>query len=158
MRFFSFSALSVAASFVGLVSAAQGQLQQVTGNIGPNPNNVGMFVYRPSGLAANPALIVAVHYCSGSAQAYFTGTPYANLADQYKTFMVIFPNAPRSGGCFDVNTPQSLSHNGGGDSQGIASMVQYAITTYGVDASRVFITGLSSGGMSFFPKRCLILS
>ncbi|PSR94674.1 hypothetical protein PHLCEN_2v4406 [Hermanssonia centrifuga] len=52
-----------------------------------------------------------------------------------------------AGTCFDVNTPQTLSHNGGGDSQGIASMITYSIATYGVDPNHVFVTGTSSGAM-----------
>ena len=48
--------------------AAQNQLTQVTGNIGANPNNVGMFVYKPSRLASPTPLIVAIHYCTGTAQ------------------------------------------------------------------------------------------
>jgi len=123
-------------------------LTQVTADIGPNPNNVGMFVYAPATVATNPPLIVAIHYCTGSAQAYFTGTQYANLAEQHG-FIVIYPDSPRSGKCFDVNTDATLTHDGGGDSQGIASMIQFAIDNYGVDASRVFVTGSSSGGMSF---------
>lgn len=126
--------------------AAQNQLQQVTANIGPNPNNVGMFVYKPTKLASPTPLIVAIHQCTGSATGYFESTQYATLADEYG-FIVVFPNSPRSGSCFDVNTPQTLTHNGGGDSQGIASMVSYAISTYGVDASKVFVTGTSSGAM-----------
>jgi acetylxylan esterase len=126
--------------------AAQGQLQQVTGNIGPNPNNVGMFVYKPSKLASPTPLIVAMHYCTGTAQGYFSGTQYATLADTHG-FIVIYPNSPRSGSCFDVNTPQTLSHDGGGDSQGIASMVKYAISNYGVSKDLVFVTGTSSGAM-----------
>lgn len=125
--------------------AAQGQLVQVT-NFGQNPTNVGMFVYKPAKLASPPPLIVAMHYCTGTAQAYFQGTQYANLADTHG-FIVIYPNAPDSGGCWDVHTPQTLSHNAGGDSLGIVSQVRYAIQNYGVDASRVFATGTSSGAM-----------
>src|ERR1700753_3314756 len=122
MHSFSFLKTLVAALVVVAgVRGAQNQLQQVTANIGPNPNNVGMFVYKPSRLASPLPLIVAIHYCTGTAQAYFSGTQYANLADTYG-YIVVYPNAPRSGGCFDVNTPQTLSHNGGGDSQGIAYM------------------------------------
>ncbi|KAG8937130.1 hypothetical protein FRC00_007168 [Tulasnella sp. 408] len=117
-------------------NAAAGSLQQVT----------SFYYYKPSNVAAKPALIVAIHYCTGSAQAYFSNTQYANLADTYG-YIVIYPDSPRSGKCFDVNTSQTLSHNGGGDSQGIASMVTYAINTWGVDASRVFVTGTSSGAM-----------
>lgn len=127
------------------VQAAQNQLQQVTG-VSPNPNNVGFFLYRPTRVAAKPPLIVAIHYCSGSAQAYFSGTQYANLADQLG-FLVVYPDAPRSGKCFDVATNATLTHNGGGDSQGIASMIKFAIANYGVDPGRVFVTGTSSGAM-----------
>ncbi|KAG8953012.1 hypothetical protein FRC00_006513, partial [Tulasnella sp. 408] len=133
------------ATVVG-ANAAAGSLQQVASGFGTNPNNVGFYYYKPSGLPAKPALIVAIHYCTGSAQAYFSGSQYANLADTYK-YIVIYPDAPRSGKCFDVNTSGTLSHNGGGDSQGIASMVTYAINTWGVDAGRVFVTGSSSGAM-----------
>jgi acetylxylan esterase len=121
-------------------------LVQVTADIGPNPNNVGMFVYKPAVLAKPTPLIVAIHYCQGSAQDYFTGTQYANLADTLG-FIVVYPNSPRAGSCFDVNTNATLTHNGGGDSQGIASMITYSIATYGVDASQVFVTGTSSGAM-----------
>ena len=128
------------------VRAAQNALQQVTADIGPNPNNVGMYVYIPTTLASPTPLIVAIHYCTGSAQAYFSGTQYATLADTYG-FIVVYPDAPRDGKCFDVNTNATLMHDGGGDSQGIASMVQYSITNYGVDASKVYVTGTSSGAM-----------
>ncbi|KAF9527349.1 carbohydrate esterase family 1 protein, partial [Crepidotus variabilis] len=126
--------------------AAAGQIQQVS-NYGTNPTGVQMWVYRPSGVVANPALIVAMHYCTGTAQAYFSGTQYANLADQLKSFIVIYPDAPDSGGCWDVHSTGTLTHNGGGDSIAIVSQVKYAITNYGVNASRVYMTGTSSGAM-----------
>lgn len=136
---------TLAAAISGAL-AAQNQLQQVTANIGPNPNNVGMYVYKPTKLASPLPLIVAIHYCTGSAQAYFSGTQYANLADTYG-YIVVYPSSPRSGTCFDVNTPQTLSHNGGGDSQGIASMITYSINNYGVSPNHVYVTGSSSGAM-----------
>ena len=138
------SLLTVLSTAAGAFAAA-GQLVQVT-NFGSNPTGVGMFLYKPAKLASPPPLIIAMHYCSGTAQAYFTGTQYANLADTHG-FIVIYPNAPTAGGCWDVHTNATLTHNAGGDSLGIASMVRYAISTYGVDASRVFATGTSSGAM-----------
>ncbi|THV04435.1 putative acetylxylan esterase [Dendrothele bispora CBS 962.96] len=149
----SLSALSLAvlSALSNIVSAQTSlppasTLTQITADIGPNPNNVGMFVYRPATVSQNPALIVAIHFCTGSAQAYFTGTQYAQLSEQHG-FIVIYPDAPREGKCFDVHSTETLTHNGGGDSQGIASMVQFAIDNYGVDASKVFVTGTSSGAM-----------
>ncbi|KAG9255929.1 PHB depolymerase family esterase [Emericellopsis atlantica] len=135
--------LAWASTLLGLAAAAQ--LQQVS-NFGSNPSNVRMYVYKPDNLPANPPLIVAVHYCTGTAQAYYGGTQYANLADQHG-FIVVYPESPYSGGCWDVSSDATLTHEGGGDSQGIASMVKYSISQYGVDASRVFVTGSSSGAM-----------
>jgi acetylxylan esterase len=125
--------------------AAAGSLQEVK-NFGTNPTGVQMFVYKPARLANPPPLIVAIHYCSGTAPAYFSGTQWANRADT-KGFIVVYPDAPDSGGCWDVHTTATLTHNGGGDSLGIISMVKYAIANYGVDASNVYVTGLSSGAM-----------
>ncbi|RDB25220.1 putative acetylxylan esterase A [Hypsizygus marmoreus] len=127
------------------VNAAASQLQQVT-NFGTNPTGVQMFVYRPPNVAASPALIIAMHYCTGTAQAFFQGTQLANLADQYG-YIVIYPDAPDPGGCWDVHSDATLKHDAGGDSLAIASMVRYAIANYKVDATRVFATGTSSGAM-----------
>jgi len=115
-------------------------------DFGSNPTNVGMYIYVPDKLAAKPPIIVAIHYCTGTAQAYFQGTRYAQLADQYG-FIVIYPNAPDSGGCWDVHTNATLTHNQGGDSLGIVSMVRWTLSKHGADASRVFATGTSSGAM-----------
>jgi poly(hydroxyalkanoate) depolymerase family esterase len=77
---------------------------------------------------------------------FFSGTEFASLANQHG-FIVIYPSATRSGSCFDVSTPQALAHNGNSDPVGIVSMVQYVLQNFGGDASRVFVTGASSGGM-----------
>lgn len=39
-----------------------GTLEQVT-DYGDNPTNVDMYIYVPTNLAANPGIIVAIHYC-----------------------------------------------------------------------------------------------
>ncbi|KAF4566362.1 hypothetical protein EYR36_011788 [Pleurotus pulmonarius] len=128
-----------------LVNALSSTLQQVS-NFGPNPTGVQMFLYRPTKLASPPPLIIAMHYCTGTAQAYFQGTSLAQLADTHG-FIVVYPDAPDPGGCWDVHSTATLTHDSGGDSLAIASMVRYAIANYGVDASRVFATGTSSGAM-----------
>ena len=67
----SFVKLSLlAAAAIKSVYAAQNQLVQVTANIGPNPNDVGMFIYKPTKLASPLPLIVAIHYCTGTAQVH----------------------------------------------------------------------------------------
>jgi poly(hydroxyalkanoate) depolymerase family esterase len=59
----------------------------------------------------------------------------------------VFPEATRSGQCFDVYSPQALTRGGGSDPVGIMSMVSYAEQKYNVDTSRIFVTGASSGAM-----------
>jgi acetylxylan esterase len=105
-----------------------------------------MYIYVPDKLAAKPPVIVAIHFCTGTAQAYYTGSPYAKLADQYG-FIVIYPESPYSGTCWDVSSKAALTHNGGGDSNSIANMVTYTLNKYKGDASKVFVTGSSSGAM-----------
>src|SRR3954449_7194539 len=84
--------------------AAAASLQEITG-FGANPTNLRMHLYVPDRPAANPGLLVAVHYCTGSGPAFYSGTQFASLADKYG-FVVIYPSATRSGSCFDVSSPQ----------------------------------------------------
>jgi acetylxylan esterase len=84
--------------------------------------------------------------CQGTAQAYYTGSKFAQLSETYG-YVVLFPSSPHSGTCWDVSSNETLTHNGGSDSLGIVSAVRYAIANWGVDASRVFATGSSSGAM-----------
>jgi len=119
---------------------------QPVNDFGPNPTHTQMYIYLPSSLKPNPAVIVAIHYCTGTAQAYFQGTRYAQLADQ-KGFIVVYPNAPDAGGCWDVHSNATLTHDAGGDSLGIASMIRYTISKHNADPKRVFVTGTSSGAM-----------
>ncbi|KAK3488442.1 Alpha/Beta hydrolase protein [Neurospora crassa] len=148
MKFSSFASglLALGAS---LASAAEvvkrASLQQVA-NFGSNPSGVKMYLYVPNKLATKPAIIVAIHYCSGTAQAFYQGTQYAQLAEKYG-YIVIYPESPYKGTCWDVSSPASLTHNGGGNSNSIANMVTYTIKQYGADASKVFVTGTSSGAM-----------
>ena len=125
--------------------ASAASLQEVTG-FGTNPTNLRMHLYVPDRLASNPALLVAVHYCTGSGPAFYSGTEFASLADQYG-YIVIYPSATRSGNCFDVSTASALTHNGNSDPVGIVSMVRYVQQHYGTDVNRTFVTGASSGGM-----------
>ncbi|OLN84411.1 putative acetylxylan esterase A 1 [Colletotrichum chlorophyti] len=137
---------ALAATLAGLSSiAGAASLQQVT-SFGANPSGAKMYIYVPDRLAASPPVIVAIHYCSGTANAYYSNTPYKSYADTYG-LIVIYPESPYSGTCWDVSSPASLTHNGGGNSNAIANMVTYTLDKYNGDRSRVFVTGTSSGAM-----------
>src|SRR3954468_5551115 len=86
--------------------AAAASLVEVT-NFGANPSNLRMHIYVPDQHPAKPAILMAVHYCGGSGPAFYGGSEFARLADQYG-FIVIYPSATRSGNCFDVYSQQAL--------------------------------------------------
>ncbi|MFH9659691.1 PHB depolymerase family esterase [Streptomyces sp. NPDC017248] len=135
----------LAALTLSAPAAHAASLTEVTG-FGANPSNLRMYVYRPDSAPARPAVLVAVHYCTGSGPAFYSGTEFASLADRYG-FLVIYPSVTRSGGCFDVSSPQALKRGGGSDPVGIMSMVTYAEQHYGADPDRVYVAGASSGAM-----------
>jgi len=115
-------------------------------DFGPNPTGLQMFLYVPTSVKRHPAVVVVLHYCTGSGPAMFTGTQYAALADQYG-FIAVYPSAPREGHCFDVSSPGALKHNGDSDPVGIVSMVKNVVKTQNADKHRVYVTGISSGAM-----------
>jgi acetylxylan esterase len=125
--------------------ASAAALREVT-DFGDNPSGIKMFVYVPDNVATHPAILVGVHWCHGTAQDFYAGTQYAALADRYG-FIVVYPSAVSSDGCWDVHSQASLTHGGGGDSAGIVSMVKYVEEQFNGDDTRVYVTGHSSGGM-----------
>ncbi|MER5702047.1 PHB depolymerase family esterase [Micromonospora sp. NPDC002296] len=125
--------------------ASAAALTEVTG-FGANPSNLRMYLYVPDNVAPRPALVVAVHYCTGTGPAMYSGTQFAALADRYG-YIVVYPSVTRSSQCFDVASPQALRRDGGSDPVGIKSMIDYVRQRYPVDPNRIFATGISSGAM-----------
>ncbi|KAH7002762.1 Alpha/Beta hydrolase protein [Fusarium venenatum] len=114
---------------------------------GDNPTGTRMWLYVPKTLAAKPAVVVGIHWCHGSAQAYYQGTRWAFYAEKYG-YIVIYPQTPYTADfCWDVASKSTLTHGGGGASNSIANMAKFVIEEYGADDSKVFVTGTSSGAM-----------
>ncbi|KAG4437742.1 hypothetical protein IFR05_006776 [Cadophora sp. M221] len=126
-------------------TTANGALVSVP-DFGANPSGLKMSIYVPSKLSTSPAIILALHGCGGTGQQYYQQTKYAALADT-NGFIVIYPSAPHDSNCWDVASIKTLSRDGGGDSNGLANMLKYTISTYQADPSKIFVTGTSSGGM-----------
>lgn len=134
---------------LGATLTTAASLTQITAPFGPNPRNTTFHLYRPDTLAPNPPILVNPHWCHGTAQAAFAGSQWAALADRHG-FLVIYPgSSPASAAdqCWDVSSAETLAHDAGGDSLGIVSMVRWALAEFGADPKRVFVTGVSSGGM-----------
>ena len=121
---------------------AQAASLQLVPNWGASgvPTNLSMYVYVPDKVAANPPILVLLHYWGGGAGGVFAEAQAGGIvaaADQYGFIMVV----PQNPDCWDVNSTATLTHDGGGHTQGIAQMVKYAINTYHANSNRVYVTG-----------------
>jgi acetylxylan esterase len=110
------------------------------------PSYLQMYIYVPDKVAATPPIVVSAHSCGSTATGQMGNIPLTVAAADSSGFILILPDNPGQN-CWDVGSTQSLTHDGGGDTQGVAQMVKYALTKYNGDASRVYIFGGSSGGM-----------
>ncbi|WP_277210174.1 extracellular catalytic domain type 1 short-chain-length polyhydroxyalkanoate depolymerase [Isoptericola croceus] len=120
-------------------------------DFGANPSGLNMYAYVPDAVAdgavSDPALLVGVHWCSGSAQAYYDGTAEWRQAADEHGFVIVYPENERADGCFDVASPEAMQRGGASDPTGIMSMVNHAVDAYGIDTERIYVTGISSGAM-----------
>ncbi|MFJ6196239.1 alpha/beta hydrolase family esterase [Micromonospora sp. NPDC092111] len=138
--------LAATALVAAAVPAQAATLTQVTG-FGSNPGNLAMYAYRPDGLPANAPAVVLLHGCTQNAAGYFANSGWQKYADQWK-FALIVPqqsSANQALSCFNWFTEGDITR-GQGEALSIRQMISYATSTYGLDGSRVFVSGLSAGG------------
>ena len=138
--------MTATALVVGTESSSATGLTEVT-SFGSNPGNLKMFSYVPAGLPTGRPVVVAVHGCSQSAAVYDDETGWAKWADTYN-FALVLPQQKTQnnpGKCFNWWLSADSARTGG-EAESVASMVAWMKTTYGSDASKVFVTGLSAGG------------
>ncbi|KAF8854426.1 hypothetical protein BDZ45DRAFT_706573 [Acephala macrosclerotiorum] len=106
--------------------------------------------------------ITQVSNYGGSAASKALHPPFQQLTIKSDTLVVVIHCyfGPGKGGyitvwpssnsrtCWDVSSKASLSNNGGGDSNAIANTITYALEKYKLNATRVFMTGGSFGGVA----------
>ncbi len=95
---------------------------------GQRRTNLHQHVHLRTGQAgdesSHPGLLALLLW--GCPRCFRRGERHRGAADQYG-FIMIFPQT--SNNCWDVGSTESLTHDGGGDTQAIAQMVKYTITT-----------------------------
>jgi len=127
------------------VVQAQSHLTAVT-SFGTNPGNLKMYKYVPASMPANAPLVVALHGCTQTAAGY-EATGWTALADVLK-FYVVYPeqvSGNNQNACFNWFEPGDIAR-GQGEALSIKQMVDAMKAAHSIDASRVFVTGLSAGG------------
>ena len=140
------AALTALAAIAAPTPASAATLTEVT-NFGTNPSNLQMYLYVPDNVAARPAILVAVHYCTGTRPGVLLRHP------------VRLPRRPvRLHRDLPVGDPQQqvlrrLLPAGAAPRRrqrpGRASC-RWSTTCkqrYNADPNRIFVTGASSGAM-----------
>ncbi len=120
--------------------------QTAVASFGSNPGSLLMYEHVPAALPANAPLVVVLHGCTMTA-ASMESSGWDTLADAYG-FAVVYPQQQSSNNiesCFNWYDGATDDARGAGEAESIDEMVQYEISTNGVDSSRVYVTGFSSG-------------
>jgi poly(hydroxyalkanoate) depolymerase family esterase len=138
--------VAVTVPFLLPAAASAASLTQVS-SFGSNPGNLTMYAYRPDNLPAGAPLVVAMHGCTQNATAYYDNSGWKKYADLWG-FALVFPeqkSANAANACFNWFTAGDVGR-GQGEALSIKQMVDYAVSTYGLNRTRVYVTGLSAGG------------
>lgn len=105
-------------------------------------------LYQPPGLAGKALpLVVMLHGCTQDADDFAAGTGMNERA-QEQGFFVLYPQQGTQANpsrCWNWFEPQH-QQRGRGEPALIASLTQAVIEQHGIDASRVYVAGLSAGG------------
>lgn len=112
---------------------------------------LGRFVHRPVDLKPDAALVVTLHGCTQTAEAYARGAGWVELADQ-EGFVVLALEQTRAGNanlCFNWFLAEQAGPQGG-EILAILAMIDEVIVQDRLDPARVFVTGLSAGGAMAF--------
>ena len=109
-----------------------------------------MNIYVPDNVVANPPILVELHYCGGTGPGVFGWAGDLSAAADKYGFIIVAPSASDNSGnarCWDNGSTESLTRNGGGDTQAIVNMVNYTVSNYNANKNRVYLVGVSSGAM-----------
>ena len=132
--------------FPGLKGKREPVLVEI-GQFGTNPGNLRMLAHVPERLAPRPALVVVLHGCTQTAEAYDLGAGWSALADEHG-FALLYPqqkaeNNPNT--CFSWFDPARAARDRG-EALSIRQMIERMASDIDADRDRIFITGLSAGG------------
>lgn len=125
---------------------AGGRLQELRG-FGTNPGELKAWFHVPHDAASMQGLVVVLHGCTQNAAGYDEGSGWSGLADELG-FALLYPEQTRSNNfnlCFNWYDPGD-SRRGEGEPLSIVQMIEHMVEAHQLDASRVFVTGLSAGG------------
>jgi poly(hydroxyalkanoate) depolymerase family esterase len=116
-------------------------------NFGSNPGALRGWVHVPKDLPPGSPLVVVLHGCTQSADAYDHGAGWSAMADRHG-FAVLFPEQQRQNNpnlCFNWFLAADTAR-GSGEALSVRQMAASVTASSAIDPARIFVTGLSAGG------------
>ncbi len=116
-------------------------------SFGTDPGSLSAETYIPKNFPKNGPLVVVLHGSTQSAESYDVGSGWSTLADECG-MALLFPGQRLTNNLIGSFNWFEAADNqrGGGEPLSIRQMISQVVDDHGIDPSRVFITGLSSGG------------
>ncbi len=111
-------------------------------------------LHKPAGLPASASLVVVLHGGFGSAEQAERSYGWDQLADSAK-FVAVYPDGVKrawnvnGGGCCGRPAEENIDDVGF-----ISAVVANVAKNIGIDASRVYATGMSNGGIMSYTLAC----
>ena len=111
-------------------------------------------LHKPAGLPASASLVVVLHGGFGSAEQAERSYGWDQLADSAK-FVAVYPDGVKrawnvnGGGCCGRPAQENIDDVGF-----ISAVVANVAKNIGIDASRVYATGMSNGGIMSYTLAC----
>lgn len=123
-------------------AGTRGEALEVTG-FGSNPGGLKLYATLPSQPRAGAGLVVALHGCTQTAADY-RRAGWDDFAER-NGFYVLYPEVQGGIRCFGWYDATN-TRRGSGQAASIVQGVNAMLARYPIDASRVYVTGLSAGG------------
>ncbi|QDA36489.1 PHB depolymerase family esterase (plasmid) [Paracoccus liaowanqingii] len=127
-------------------SDTHGSLAELHG-FGTDPGALSAETYIPENFPKNGPLVVVLHGSTQSPESYDLGSGWSTLADECG-IALLFPgqrNSNNALGSFNWFKSGDI-HRDRGEPLSICQMIKQVVDDHAVDPSRIFITGMSSGG------------
>jgi polyhydroxybutyrate depolymerase len=110
-------------------------------------------VYRPSAVSASPGLVIVLHGSFGGGFQVEAMTGFDIQADRLG-WIVVYPDGVADGWDAFGSGPTWGSHPGADDVVFVRALIEHFTRSDGIDPARVFITGMSRGGMMTYRLGC----
>jgi len=115
---------------------------------GSNPGRLRMFEYAPPTRRDPPTLVVVLHGCLQTASQFDRGSGWSRMARE-KGFVLLYPEQTKQNNhnlCFNWFRPSMVARDRG-ELMSVRQMIAHSVERHGIAADRIFIQGLSAGGV-----------